>query len=101
MLKIYKIIKFSFVLFLTFSTPARAGEITDTEWDFLNHFVVTFFQSGTSAPALAECTAFNQQGKPIGGGTGVFNGSVARVRIDVPEKYVKKSLKVSCRESNL
>ena len=84
-------------LFFSLPAPAYAGDITDMEWSIIDHLVVTYFESGGSG--LAECTAFNQKETPIGGGIGVFKGSIARVNIEVPKKYIRKSLKVSCKES--
>ena len=71
---------------------AFAGEITDTEW-FMEFLTVTYF-SGTSD--IVNCTAFNSEKKPIGGGLAPSMGGVARVQIQVPKKYAGKSLKVAC-----
>ena len=87
-----------FCLFVSclYVAQVHAGEVTDKEWDILGgDLVVTYFK-GTSSQR-AECTAFNSQNKPIGGGSGYVQGGVARVRISVPKKYQGKELRVDCR----
>ena len=86
------------ILLSTLSTPAYAGEITDKEWNIIDDLVVTYFENG--ATDRADCTARNQQGEPIGGGFGYFRGSVERVSIKIPKKYVGKNLEVSCQGSH-
>ena len=77
--------------------PAVAGQIVDREWTG-NFLTVTYSptQSGV------ECTAFNSSGTAIGGGaTIIAPGGVARVIIQVPNKYAGKNLRVSCKEKSL
>ena len=82
----------SFTFGIGGSSNAAAGEITDTEW-FQQFLTITYY-SGTSA--IVNCTAFNSENKPIGGGLGPSMGGVARVQIVVPKKYAGKNLKVAC-----
>ena len=86
------------LIFLSFSfgigggSSAFSGEITDTEW--FEQFLTVTYYSGTSG--IVNCTALNQQNKPIGGGLAPSMGGVARVQIVVPKKYAGKSLKLKC-----
>ena len=91
MLKINQLL---IVLIIFLSLHAKADEVTDQEYTSYGALIATYYRAGASG--VAECTAFNQLGKPIGGGVGVFTGSVARVRIDLPEKYVGTLLDVRC-----
>jgi len=77
-----------------FASKLIAGEVTDKEWNVLDHLVVTYY-SGSSG--FVDCTAFNSANKPIGGGSSPAQGGVARVSIDVPKKYVGNDLRVSCK----
>ena len=80
---------------ILFSTPVFSGEITDIEYLSLG-IVVTYYHDGEYS--VVNCTAFNKQGKAIGGGIGApEGGGVARVPIRVPEKYTDTELKVSCK----
>lgn len=57
-----------------------------------------FLRAHTGRWQGAECTAFNSQNKPIGGGaTNIVKGDVARVTISVPTKYQGKELRVDCK----
>ena len=86
-----------FWLFMSclYVAQVHAEEITDKEWNVLGDLVVTYFKGTPSR--RAECTAFNSQNKPIGGGSSYVQGGVARVRISVPKKYQGKELRVDCR----
>ena len=90
-----------FWLFISclYVAQVHAGEITDKEWNVLGNLVVTYFKGtrSTNFPDFAECTAFNSQNKPIGGGKGLVEGGVARVYVTVPKKYQGKELRVDCR----
>ena len=77
-----------------FNFHAFSGEITDTEWNVLNQLVITYY-SGTSSKV--ECTVFNNQNKPIGGGFGFASGGVARVSVSVPKKYKNAKLTANCK----
>ncbi|MDA9096933.1 hypothetical protein N9J50_01220 [Methylophilaceae bacterium] len=92
-----KFIKASFILItsLSFSMPTLAGEITDMEWNFLQQLIVTYYKSGGAGQV--NCTAWNQERKAIGGGSGFYSGNIARVSITTPTKYVGKNLSVSCK----
>jgi len=80
---------------ILFSTPVSSGEVTDKEWiPLLNVLIVTYYHDGEYSEV--ECIALNQQGKPIGGGSGHPVAGIARVPIYVPTKYVETDLKVSC-----
>ena len=79
---------------ILFSTPVFSGEVTDKEFDVVGNLIVTYYH-GTNGEV--NCTAFNQQGKAIGGGMGIARGGVARVHIQVPTKYGGAELKVSCK----
>ena len=82
-------------LVVAFATcPAFAGEVTDKEWNYANKLVVTYFKGSNG---IVECTAYNADGKPIGGGYAYASGGVARAPISVPTKYQGKDLKVSCK----
>lgn len=74
--------------------PSVSGEITDIEWSILDYLVVTYY---SGSDGMVECTAFNSNGSPIGGGYSYPKGGVARVTIDTPEKYVGQRLKVVCK----
>jgi len=81
---------------ILFSTPVFSGEVTDKEWiPILDVLIVTYYHDGEYSEV--ECIALNQQGKPIGGGSGHPVAGIARVPIYVPTKYVKTDLKVSCK----
>jgi hypothetical protein len=84
-------------LLILFSTPVSSGEVTDKEWNVGGGFLaVTYYHEAANK---VKCTAFNQQGKSIGGGSAYPEGGVARVIIPVPEKYVETELKVSCKKN--
>ncbi len=82
---------------LLFSTPVFSGEVTDKEWiPVLGVLSVTYYHD--EAYNEVNCLAFNKQGKPIGSGSAVPDGSgLARVYVGVPSKYVETDLKVSCK----
>tara|TARA_B100001750_G_C15186752_1_gene436839 strand:+ start:333 stop:605 length:273 start_codon:yes stop_codon:yes gene_type:complete len=82
------------LLVLFFSKPSYSGEITDIEWD-VSMLYVTYYD-GTNTKKI-ECTAFNSEGTPIGGGFGYTSGGVARIWIDTPNKYKRKNLDVKCK----
>ena len=75
------------------ATPVFSGEVTDQEYNVLGRLVVTYYKG---SGGKVECTAYNKSGKPIGGGVGYSQGGVARVQIEVPEKYQGTPLKVEC-----
>lgn len=83
------------MLLLLIPNPSLSGEITDTEWNILNYLVVTYY---SSSARKVECTAYNLNGAPIGGGRGYTQGGVSRISIDTPDKYVGKKLDVSCKD---
>ena len=73
-----------------------SGEITDLEWSIINRLEVTYY-SGTNSTKI-NCTAFTKDDLPIGGNFSYTSGGVARISIEVPQKYQRKKLKVSCKE---
>ncbi len=82
---------------ILFSTPVFSGEVTDKEYNpIYGALIVTYYHDG--AYSEVNCTAFNKQGKPIGGGHArPEGGGVARVHIKIPAKYADTELKVSCK----
>ena len=81
----------------TFAFHSHAGEITDMEWDILNDLKVTYYVGKIGQSIKVDCTALNEQKKPIGGGFSYTKGGVAVVHISVPAKYQKSiKLKVDC-----
>jgi len=81
---------------ILFSTPVFSGEVTDKEYLVSGLLIVTYYHDGEYE--RVDCTAFNKQGKPIGGGRAIpEGGGVARIHIRVPEKYTDTELKVSCK----
>lgn len=70
--------------FTLLATPAFSGEITDMEFNSIGSLWITYY-SGKSGKV--ECTVFNEQKKPIGGGSGYAKGGVARVLVELPKKY--------------
>lgn len=88
------ILKSLIIIFTMFSLPAYSGEITDEEYG--SGYLNVTYHLGTEGKV--ECTAFNLQGKAVGGGKSYTAGGVARVLIDIPRKYItSKDLKVSCK----
>ena len=86
---------------------ARASVTTSMEWTPFGFLIVTypslhsFYSSKTKTAKSSinvsdqfevECTAFNADGKAIGGDENVSSGGVARVKIQVPDKYVGQGL---------
>lgn len=87
-------------LIYPFFSQANAGEITALQWTILGGLEVFYAVSEKQARQplgqKVDCTAFNDSGKPIGGGFAFSEGLVARVTIEVPDKY-KNTSKVSVR----
>ena len=79
--------------FAFLAMPASSGEITDMEFDSIGTLWITYY-SGKSG--TVECTVFNEQKKPIGGGLSSAHGGVARVMVDLPKKY-EGSKKITAR----
>ena len=96
-----KLLTIIFVSIFTLATTSvLSGEVTDTEWEEItNRLIVTYYAGeGIESSGMVRCTAFNSDGKAIGGGENFPRGGVARVRIQVPNKYVGKSnLTVKCK----
>ena len=92
-------IKLFFLCFaISFFSKSFAGEITDLEWSVLGDLKVTYYVGKSGQSIQVDCTAFNEQKKPIGGGFSFTEGGVAVVRIPVPTKYQNSDkLKISCR----
>ena len=91
-------ILFLSLLISLFSPYSYSGEITDIEWDFSGDLKVTYFVGKSGQSIQVDCTAINEQKKPIGGGYNFAEGGVAVVRIPVPTKYQKSDkLKIVCR----
>ena len=88
-----KVILIIFII-IFFNRISYSGEITDTEWTIFDDLIVTYYTGGEDR---VNCTAYNSNDKPIGGGFSYTKGGVARVRIDVPDKYEGKALTVKCR----
>lgn len=80
------------VISLLLSCNSIANEITDTEW-LSNYLTITYYHE---TAMQVECTAYNSNKKPIGGGKGYFTAKVAKVIIDVPSKYAGKKLQLDC-----
>lgn len=92
----YKLI-FLYFSILLFS-KSFAGEITDLEWSILGDLKVTYYVGKSGQAIQVDCTAFNEQKKPIGGGFSFSEGGVAVVTINIPKKYQNSDqLKVNCR----
>jgi len=93
-----------FVLIASISQPSwsqakktPAGEITSLEWNILGNLVVSYAVGRSGQSIEVHCTAFNEEKKPVGGGFSFTAGGVARVSIDVPEKYKNTDkVRVSC-----
>ena len=85
------------MLFLSFFNVNSliAGEITDMEWDIIDDLIVTYY-TGSNKKASVNCRVYSVEDKVIAGASGYADAGVARVRIDVPKKYVRKKLSVSC-----
>jgi len=82
---------------ILFSTPVFSGEVTDKEWN-VTGLIVTYYEGTSSLVSVVSCTAFNDQGKAIGGGKNMTDGGgITRVSIRVPEKYAGQELKVTCK----
>jgi hypothetical protein len=93
----YSRLIFTFFISL-FAFHSHAGEITDMEWSILNDLKVTYFVGKSGQSIQVDCTALNEQKKPIGGGFSFTEGGVAVVRISVPTKYQNSDkLKIVCR----
>jgi len=80
---------------ILFSTPLFSGEVTYKEWNRSSGILIVTYYHGESS--VVECMAFNQEGKPISGGSARPDAGVARVIIQVPKKYVETELKLSCK----
>ena len=92
----YRRLFFYITIFCSFHS--HAGEITDMEWSILNDLKVTYFVGKSGQSIQVDCTALNEQKKPIGGGFSFTEGGVAVVRISVPTKYQNSDkLKIVCR----
>ena len=87
-----KILKIA-VLGLLICGNSTANEITDTEWT-ANYLTITYYHETARS---VECTAYNSENKPIGGGIGFFTAKVTRAIIEVPMKYSGKNLKLNCK----
>ena len=76
---------------------ASAGEVTSLEWDILGDLIVTYAVGKSGKSLEVNCTAFNKNNKPVGGGFSYTRGGVARVRIEVPLKFKNTDeVSVSC-----
>ena len=83
----------------SWSQPRKAssGEITSLEWNILSNLIVSYAVGKSGQLIEVNCTAFNEAGKPVGGGFSYTAGGVARVSIDVPSKYKNTDqVTVSC-----
>jgi len=80
---------------ILFSTPVFSGEVTYKEWNRPSGILIVTYYHGESSNV--KCMTFNQEGKPIGGGSARTDAGVARVVIQVPKKYAETELKVSCK----
>ena len=82
----------------------NSGEITDMEWTTLGDIRVFYYDTNIkSTRSVVECYAFKKNSStPIGGGTGFGTASgTAKILIEVPEKYQKKSgLSMKCKIRN-
>ena len=82
----------------------NSGEITDMEWTTLGDIRVFYYDTNIkSTRSVVECYAFKKNlSTPIGGGTGFGTASgTAKILIEVPEKYQKKSgLSMKCKIRN-
>ena len=91
----------SLILLMISVKPTFAGEVTDLEFNIIDYLSVTYYDANSSHMDRIACTAFNSQGKPIGGGTNYVRAKIAVVTIKVPEKYVGlKNLKVKCENES-
>ena len=87
----------SLILLMISVKPTFAGEVTDLEFNIIDYLSVTYYDANSSHMDRIACTAFNSQGKPIGGGTDYVRAKIAVVTIQVPKKYIGKlNLKVTC-----
>ena len=92
---LYRRLFFYITIFSSFHL--HAGEITDMDWDILNDLKVTYYVGKIGQSIKVDCTALNEQKKPIGGGFSYTKGGVAVVRISVPAKYQNSDkLKIDC-----
>ena len=81
------------IVFVCLSTTASAAEITDTEWKHGDLVV----RAASAVGQRVSCTAYNAQGRPIGGALSYAWGGVAKVHLDVPSKYKGMDLQVRCK----
>ena len=87
-----RIIIISLLLFVTiFSKPSSAQEIIHTEWDG-NLLTITY----SPTKGVVSCTAYNSEGAGIGGSASMSVSGVAIVKIEVPEAYAGKQLRIEC-----
>jgi hypothetical protein len=95
-----KLLTIIFVSIFTLATTSvLSGEVTDTEWEEITDMlIVTYYTGDAASRDMVGCTAFNSDGKAIGGGRNYPRGGVARVRIEVPTKYEGKTeVTVKCK----
>jgi len=97
-----KLLTIIFVSIFTLATTKSvlSGEVTDTEWEEITGMlIVTYYAGeGIESSGMVRCTAFNSDGKAIGGGENFPTGGVARVRMQVPTKYERKAeVSVKCK----
>ena len=74
-----------------FSKPSSAQEIIHTEWEG-NSLTITY----SPTKGVVSCTAYNSEGAGIGGSASMSGSGVAIVKIEVPEAYAGKQLRIEC-----
>ncbi len=91
-------LKYLVCFLILLSSPVFSGEVTDKEYPVRGQglLIVTYYHDGEYD--VVDCTAFNKEGKPIGGSRAIpEGGGVARIHIHVPDKYSGTELEVTCK----
>ena len=68
-----------------------AKEISDITWSE-NLLTITYGPT----KGVVSCTAYNSEGKGVGGSASMSVGGVATVTIEVPQEYAGKELRIDC-----
>jgi len=104
----FKKLAFFILLNLLITNPSKAFEITNIEWNILNHIQITIYDPTARNLKQANCTVFYipEENKPIGGDAGLFRAGIAQVTVDVPKSYrttytgeemYLKNFKITCK----
>jgi len=73
------------------------GEITSLEWNIIGMLEVSYAVGKSGQSIKVDCTVFNEDKKPVGGGFSYTSGGVAQMSIKVPSKLQNtNSVTVTC-----